>query len=93
MWPGLPALGAQRQAQHPGARPGKYYRIDRGARGKQAEWNQPVRWPLALLALAAGAWRRAAPSARASGHGAGTPWRPRLMTMLNYLIRRSATAC
>jgi ABC-type transport system substrate-binding protein len=32
----------------------KYYRVDPELRAaKQAEWNQPVRWPLALLALLA----------------------------------------
>ena len=32
----------------------KYYRVDPELRArKQAEWNRPVRWPLALLALAA----------------------------------------
>ncbi|WP_284617391.1 ABC transporter substrate-binding protein [Aquabacterium humicola] len=32
----------------------KYYRIDTATRAqKQAEWNAPVRWPLALFALAA----------------------------------------
>ena len=41
----------------------KYYRIDPALRvARQAEWNQPVRWPLAviaavLLALLALAWR------------------------------------
>ena len=31
----------------------KYYRIDPALRvARQAEWNQPVRWPLALIALA-----------------------------------------
>jgi hypothetical protein len=37
----------------------KYYRVDVATRTlKQAEWNAPVRWPLALLALAlaAAAW-------------------------------------
>jgi hypothetical protein len=31
----------------------KYYRIDPALRvAKQAEWNQPVRWPLAVMAAA-----------------------------------------
>jgi hypothetical protein len=31
----------------------KYYRIDPAMRvAKQAEWNQPVRWPLAVMGLA-----------------------------------------
>ena len=31
----------------------KYYRVDAATRAaKQAEWNAPVRWPLALLGLA-----------------------------------------
>ena len=33
----------------------KYYRIDPALRvARQAEWNQPVRWPLALIALGVG---------------------------------------
>ena len=32
----------------------KYYRVDAKLRtARQAEWNAPVRWPLALVALAA----------------------------------------
>jgi hypothetical protein len=32
----------------------QYYRLDAETRArKQAEWNKPVRWPLALLAIAA----------------------------------------
>ncbi len=31
----------------------KYYRVDAELRAKKlAEWNQPIRWPLALLAAA-----------------------------------------
>jgi hypothetical protein len=31
----------------------KYYKVDANLRAaKQAEWNAPVRWPLALVALA-----------------------------------------
>ena len=31
----------------------KYYRVDAATRAtKQAEWNAPVRWPMALLLLA-----------------------------------------
>jgi hypothetical protein len=94
--PRVPAVGAQRQAQHPDPRhgqvlPGRY----RAARAKQAEWNQPVRWPLALLAAAAGlAWvaRRSLRAAR-DGHRRGTAAPPQrsLRPMLATSCAASAT--
>ena len=56
----------------------KYYRIDPAVRvAKQAEWNRPVRWPLAviaaaLLALVAAAWQ----SYRARQRVTARPVRP-----------------
>jgi hypothetical protein len=73
----------------------KYYRIDPAMRvAKQAEWNHPVRWPLALIALALallvglGRGAACASSPRRSQECAAPCGLDGHLTMLNYLIRR-----
>ena len=75
----------------------KYYRVDPALRvAKQAEWNHPVRWPLAVIAAVLLLLRRAGlarlPRAPA-GHREAEDGRRRRavdrdLSMLNYLIRR-----
>ena len=77
----VPAVGAQRQAGDPGARPWAYYlRLDvASAWRRQAEWNRPVWWP--LIGLARGwcwrwcGWRGAACAGASAPTRAARCWR------------------
>jgi hypothetical protein len=105
----VPAVGAQRQAQHPDPRTtAKYYRLDSIPRTRArsaGEWNQPCtgRWPAGarLRCWLAGVWAGAQPRGASATRGrmparlaaSSGTGRRRELPCCRFILRRWATVC